>query len=130
MKEVCGLDPEATNFGWCFNCVPEENSVLFDFGDAVMELPALDVVLFRAHELLGEAVVGRFGAEFPIRFDFLDTMGGGNLCSRCIRPPRTSVRRSGWRTPRTSCYLLDAGPGATVYQDSRTASIPTDARRA
>ncbi len=102
MKEVCGLDPDPGNYGWCFNCVPEENSVLFDFGDCVMELPALDVVLFRSHQLLGEGVVGRFGAEFPIRFDFLDTMEGGNLSlpgpsGRPLRPRA----RSGSPTPRT-----------------------------
>ncbi|MEX0719394.1 MAG: hypothetical protein WD059_01920 [Balneolaceae bacterium] len=32
MRKVCGLDEEPENFAWCFNCVPEENSVLFEFG--------------------------------------------------------------------------------------------------
>mgnify|MGYP000305611454 CR=1 FL=1 len=27
MKEVCGLNPEKENYGWCFDCVPEENSL-------------------------------------------------------------------------------------------------------
>ena len=27
MKEVCDLDRERENFGWCFDCVPEENSL-------------------------------------------------------------------------------------------------------
>ncbi len=116
MKEVCGLDPEAVNYGWCFNCVPEENSVLFDFGDAVMELPALDVVLFRAPQLLGEDVVSRFGAEFPIRFDFLDTMGGGNLSFQ-VHPLTPYIRDTFGMayTQDESYYLLDAEPGATVY---------------
>ena len=26
MKEVCGLNPEKENYGWCFDCVPEDNS--------------------------------------------------------------------------------------------------------
>ena len=30
--------------------------------------------MYRPHELLGERVHGRFGAEFPIRFDLLDTI--------------------------------------------------------
>ena len=39
MKTVCGLDPEPENYGWCFDCVPEENSLLLQFGETVMELP-------------------------------------------------------------------------------------------
>lgn len=43
------------------------------------ELPAMDLVLYQPKELLGEQVYARFGAEFPIRFDFLDTMEGQKL---------------------------------------------------
>ena len=32
MKEVCTLDRSKDNYGWCFDCVPEENSLLFDIG--------------------------------------------------------------------------------------------------
>ena len=116
MKEVCGLDEEADNYGWCFNCVPEENSILLDFGGGTIELPSLNVVLFRALPLLGEHVVGTFGAEFPIRFDFLDTMGGGNLSFQ-VHPDPTYIRDT-FRMPYTqdeSYYLLDAAPDATVY---------------
>ena len=116
MKKVCGLDEETVNYGWCFNCVPEENSLLLDFGGAVMELPALDVVLFQSLALLGEHVVARFGAEFPIRFDFLDTMGGGNLSFQ-VHPDPAYIRDT-FRMPYTqdeSYYLVDASPDATVY---------------
>ena len=68
-----------TNYAWCFDCVPEENSLLLEAGGRVVEIPAMDLVLSRPRELLGERTFARFGAEFPIRFDFLDTMGGGNL---------------------------------------------------
>ena len=30
MKDVCDLDREVPNFGWCFDCVPEENSLLLE----------------------------------------------------------------------------------------------------
>src|SRR5262249_18462241 len=79
MRDLCGLDSEAPNYAWCFDCVPEENSLLFDFGSMRVEVPALDLVYSHPQELLGDAVHARFGTEFPIRFDFLDTMQGGNL---------------------------------------------------
>jgi hypothetical protein len=116
MREVCDLPDGPPNYGWCFDCVPEENSLLLGFGDERMELPALDLVLHRPAALLGARVVERFGAEFPIRFDFLDTMGGGNL-SLQVHPLTEHIRDEfGWAyTQDESYYLLDAEPGAHVY---------------
>ena len=33
MKEICDLDRETPNFAWCFDCVPEENSLYLGFGE-------------------------------------------------------------------------------------------------
>jgi hypothetical protein len=116
MRSVCDLPDGPPNYGWCFDCVPEENSLLLGFGDERIELPALDLVLQHPAELLGERVHERFGAEFPIRFDFLDTMGGGNL-SLQVHPLTEHIREEfGWGyTQDESYYLLDAEPGARVY---------------
>ncbi|MDW8263471.1 MAG: class I mannose-6-phosphate isomerase [Phycisphaerales bacterium] len=116
MKDVCDLDGSVQNYGWCFDCVPEENSLLLGFGDVRVEVPSIDLVFARARELLGEAVYQRFGAEFPIRFDFLDTMDGGNL-SLQVHPLTDYIRRHFGMsyTQDESYYLLDAAPDATVY---------------
>ena len=116
MREVCDLPDGPSNYGWCFDCVPEENSLLLGFGDERIELPALNLVLYRPTDLLGARVRERFGDEFPIRFDFLDTMGGGNL-SLQVHPLPAQIREEfGWSyTQDESYYLLDAAPGATVY---------------
>ena len=116
MKEVCDLDREVPNFGWCFDCVPEENSLLLEVEGVRFELPANDLVLLRSRELLGEPVEARFGKDFPIRFDFLDTMGGGNL-SLQVHPTAHFIREQ-FGLPYTqdeSYYLLDAQPDAVVY---------------
>ena len=42
----------------------------------------MDLVLRHPRELLGDPVYARFGAELPIRFDFLDTMQGGKLSAQ------------------------------------------------
>ena len=116
MKEVCDLNREEVNFGWCFDCVPEENSLLFNIEGVLFELPSNDLVLLKSRELLGAPVEARFGKNFPIRFDFLDTMGGGNL-SLQVHPTTQFVHDNfGMHyTQDESYYLLDAEENASVY---------------
>lgn len=121
MEEVCDLPHDAPNHAWCFDCVPEENSLLLEFGDVRIELPAIDLTFFQAKELLGESIYSRFGAEFPIRFDFLDTMGGGNLSLQVH--PRTEYIRKHFGMAYTqdeSYYMLDASADGSVYLGVKT----------
>jgi hypothetical protein len=125
MRRVCGLPDGPANFGWSFDGVPEENSLVFDFAGTEVEIPAQTLVLARPQALLGDPVHGRFGAEFPIRFDFLDTMGGGNL-SLQVHPLTEYIQTHfGWHyTQDESYYMLDAGPGAHVYLGLREGVDP------
>lgn len=109
MKEVCGLDGEAKNYAWCFDCVPEENSLLLKANDIIIEIPSINLVFYKPKELLGEKVHARFGAEFPIRFDFLDTMEGQNL-SLQVHPLTEYIQENfGMHyTQDESYYILDA----------------------
>lgn len=122
MKTVCGLDPKEKNYAWSFDGVPEENSLLLQYGDTVVELPAIDLVFYRPHQLLGERVHARFGTEFPIRFDFLDTMGEQNLSLQVH--PLTEYIQDHFNmryTQDESYYILDTDPaGASVYLGLRT----------
>ena len=116
MKRVCGLNPETPNYGWCFDCVPEENSLLLEVDGIKFELPSQDLILLHARKILGGPVEARFGKDFPIRFDFLDTVGGGNL-SLQVHPTAQFIREQ-FGMPSTqdeSYYILDAEPGAYVY---------------
>jgi len=125
MEKVCGLDGQAPNYGWCFDCVPEENSLLLDFDGTRLEIPSLDLVFDQPRALLGEAVQARFGDEFPIRFDFLDTMGGGNLSFQ-VHPLTEYIQRHfGMQyTQDESYYLLDGAPDAHVYLGLREGVDP------
>lgn len=116
MKEVCDLDRKEKNFAWSFDGVPEENSVLFEIGGKIFECPAMNITLARPLALLGKKVYARFGAEFPIRFDFLDTIGGENL-SLQVHPTVDFIKEN-YGMPYTqeeSYYILDAEKGAKVY---------------
>lgn len=116
MKQVCDLPLDKPNYAWCFDCVPEENSLLLDVDGVSFEMPSVNLVFNKAKELLGERVWSRFGDEFPIRFDFLDTMGGGNL-SLQVHPTTQYIRDQFGMdyTQEESYYILDADPGAHVY---------------
>lgn len=116
LKEVCDLDRSAQNFAWGFDCVPEENSLMLRFQHEVVEIPAVNVVFFQPQALLGKQVYNAFGDEFPIRFDFLDTMEGGNL-SLQVHPLKEYIREK-FGMPYTqdeSYYFLDAKDEAFVY---------------
>jgi mannose-6-phosphate isomerase class I len=116
MRRHFNLPMGPPNFAWCFDCVPEENSLRLGFGSRTVELPALTLVHQHPEELLGAEICGRFGAEFPIRFDFLDTVGGGNL-SLQVHPLTAFIREKFGMTytQDESYYLLDAEPDAVVY---------------
>ena len=116
MKEVCGLDRDQENFAWSFDGVPEENSLYLGYGDVRVEVPSIDAVFLKPVELLGDRVHARFGKEFPIRFDFLDTMGGQNL-SLQVHPLTEYIQQNfGMHyTQDESYYILDAGEDAVVY---------------
>ena len=116
MRQHFDLPSDAPNFAWCFDCVPEENSLRFAFGDRIVQTPALSLVHEQAEPLLGREIVDCFGAEFPIRFDLLDTVGGGNL-SLQVHPLRAYIAEH-FGMPYTqdeSYYMLDALPEAMVY---------------
>lgn len=113
MKEVCDLDRSAVNFAWCFDCVPEENSLLLRFGDTDVEIPSINLVFHQTDALMGAKVHARFGDEFPIRFDFLDTIKGGNL-SLQVHPLTEYIQEKfGMHyTQDESYYFLDVDESA------------------
>lgn len=116
MKDVCDLDRSQENFAWCFNCVPEENSLLIEFDNGLFEIPSINLVFQQPEALLGKSVYDRFGAEFPIRFDFLDTIDGGNL-SLQVHPLTNYIKdKFGVEyTQDESYYIMDASNEAKVY---------------
>ena len=135
IQERFGVNADAPNVGWGFDGVPEENSLLLRFGkgedgaavgkagtgagDAdgiLVEIPAINLVHEQPDALLGERVRARFGEEFPIRFDYLDTMGGGNL-SLQVHPTTGYIQdQFGMAyTQDESYYILDATPDSHVY---------------
>ena len=98
-----------------------------------METPAINLVHEEAKALLGDKVHARFGTEFPIRFDFLDTIGGGNL-SLQVHPLTEYIQDTfGMHyTQDESYYILDAAENADthVYLGCKTGIQPEEFQKA
>ncbi len=127
-----GLPENGSNYAWSFDGVPEENSLLLDFGGQLIQTPALNLVHSHPKELLGDRVHARFGREFPIRFDMLDTMNGQNL-SLQVHPLTEYIQQhfNMHYTQDESYYLLDAqGEDPCVYLGIRTGADPEEMCRA
>lgn len=116
MKEVCRLDPAAYNYAWSFDGVLEENSLLLQYGEVVLETPAINAVKRFPRRLMGEKSFARFGAEFPIRFDLLDTMDGQNL-SLQVHPDTEYIKEHYGMTytQDESYYILDCAKDGGVF---------------
>lgn len=125
LKEVCDLDPNEKNIAWGFDCVPEENSLLLAFDNILFETASINVVFNQPQQLLGKKVYEAFGAEFPIRFDFLDTMEGGNL-SLQVHPLKEYIREKFGMayTQDESYYFLQAKEDAYVYLGLKENIVP------
>ena len=128
MKRKFHLPENGSNYAWSFDGVPEENSLLLRFGDTLIQTPALNLVLQQPRELLGDRVHARFGKEFPIRFDMLDTMNGQNL-SLQVHPLTEYIQQKFHMhyTQDESYYILDAqGEDPCVYLGIKTGTQPEE----
>ena len=114
-REVLGARESEPNAGLGYELIAPESGVLFGDGDHIEV--ALDLVLAEhADALLGAKVASRFGGSFPIRFDYLDTVGGGDLSVHCH--PRDTYMRDVFGLPYAqdeSYYVMVTRPGARIH---------------
>lgn len=149
LRRNLGVEPDAPNIAIGYELIAPEATVAVTSssdtdtdtgavpgaGAAGVEVPF--EMLVRAHpaRMLGASVADRFGASFPIRFDYLDTVEGGNLSMHCHPRKRYIKEVFGWDyTQHESYYVMLDGPDSQVYlglrEDADVEEFRTDARGA
>lgn len=132
LKDVAGLPKEWPNCAWDFEIVAPENAVAIDLGGgAALTVPFVVLMWLRAPQLMGEAVYRQFGEFFPIRINYLDTMGGTNLSVQ-VHPHHTYMRDH-FGEPigqDESYYIVEQQPGSKVYLGLKESTTRENLREA
>ncbi len=114
-ERINQLPREEPNYAWSFELITPENGIAFYDGRHQLELSFDWLMYHNSREVLGESA-SRFGFDFPIRFDFLDTFDGGNLSVQC-HPRQEYIQEHFGEsfTQDETYYLVDCKPGSEVY---------------
>jgi hypothetical protein len=115
-RRVLGMNRERPNTGVGYELIAPESGVLIGADGADVELPFQLIAGQCPEELLGPEVHARFGTSFPIRFDYLDTIDGGNLSVHCHPQAAYMAQVFGWPyTQHETYYLMVGGERSRVF---------------
>ncbi|MFF0474012.1 class I mannose-6-phosphate isomerase [Streptomyces sp. NPDC004284] len=126
-----GFTPRHGNTALGYELIAPEAGVLIGDGRAArVEVPFPLLCVLHPREFLGPDVHHRFGTSFPIRFDYLDTVGGGNLSLHLH--PREPYMREAFAWPYTqheTYYVTESRPDSLVYLGLRETADAEAMRR-
>jgi mannose-6-phosphate isomerase class I len=115
LRRVLGVETDAPNLAWSYELITPESGLLL--GDSEPAEVAFELLMAEhSQRVLGTEVAERFGQSFPIRFDYLDTLGGGHLSIQC-HPSETYMRET-FGLPYTqheTYYVMVTTPGAKIF---------------
>jgi mannose-6-phosphate isomerase class I len=116
LRDALGIATDAPNLAWSYELITPESGILLGDADDSVEVGFELLMAAEGERVLGSELSARFGVSFPIRFDYLDTFGGGNLSIQCH--PTEEYMRGTFGLPYTqheTYYVMVTTPGAEIF---------------
>ena len=115
LKKIRHLPDDWVNCAWSYEVIAQEMSLLVAVKGTTVELPWTTFFCLQYDRVMGNVPKRRFGGEFPIRYDYLDTMDGGDLSIQ-VHPTTPYIREQFGEHYHQGemYYIVAAREGATV----------------
>jgi len=131
MKHHMDLDPGKPNYAWSYELITPENGIVLRDGGMLLEVPFELLIGQETINIQGSEVAERFGRSFPIRFNYDDTLAGGNLSCQAHPQEEYASREFGLSyTQDETYYVLQTGEKGLCYLGLKEGADQQDFRNA